>query len=100
MERKYTFVLCLIRVFRNHDRGAEPCFLRERFKELLGAPCTFDLDDDNVGLDGDYDVAVDVDIAEQEHVEDVLDELLKADEAIVAVPAVPAIVAVPEARLF
>ena len=38
MERKYTFLLCLIKVFRNHDRGAEPCFLREHFKELLGPP--------------------------------------------------------------
>ena len=38
MERKYTFVLCLIKVFRNHDRGAEPSFLREHFKELLGPP--------------------------------------------------------------
>ena len=38
MERKYTFLLCLIKVFRNHDWGAEPCFLREHFKELLGAP--------------------------------------------------------------
>ena len=36
MERKYTFLLCLIKVFRNHDWGAEPCFLREHFKELLG----------------------------------------------------------------
>ena len=38
MERKYTFLLCLIKVFRNHDRGAEPSFLREHFKELLGPP--------------------------------------------------------------
>ena len=38
MERKYTFLLCLIKVFRNHDRGAEPSFLREHFKELLRAP--------------------------------------------------------------
>ena len=38
MERKYTFLLCLIKVFRNHHRDAEPSFLREHFKELLGAP--------------------------------------------------------------
>ena len=38
MERKYTFVLCLIKVFRNHHWGAEPSFLREHFKELLGPP--------------------------------------------------------------
>ena len=40
MGRKYTFLLCLIKVFRNHNPnwGAEPSFLREHFKELLGPP--------------------------------------------------------------